>query len=335
MSFKDIKVQDKAIQILKEHVRQSRLSHGYLFMGSQGVGKKMVAKTLAKALNCENETLDSCDRCVSCLKIEKNQHPDVSIIDASTPLNSNYEQSKSETGNSQAIKIGHIRQLQKDINLKPYEAKLKVFIIDNAHNLTPEASNALLKILEEPPAKSLIILVSAKPTLLFKTIISRCQVVKFYPLTREQLGEVLSRDYGLETNLAHFLAYFCEGRLGKALALKDTDILREKNRIIDTFALYRKTGFENLSIKREDVRNMLNILTTWFRDIYLIKIGMPHLELINFDRKSELLKFMQHFSFMDLDEILNCISDSLSYLEQNINTKLLLSNLRGRISYVA
>jgi len=335
MSFKDIKDQDKAIQILKEHIRQSRLSHGYLFIGPEGVGKKMAAKALAKALNCENEALDSCDRCVSCLKIEKNQHPDVSIIDASTPLNSNYEQSKSETGNSQAIKIGHIRQLQKDINLKPYEAKLKVFIIDNAHNLTPEASNALLKILEEPPAKSLIILVSAKPTLLFKTIISRCQVVKFYPLAREQLREVLSRDYGLETNLAHFLAYFCEGRLGKALALKDTDILREKNRIIDTFALYGKSGFENLSIKREDVRNILNILTTWFRDIYLIKIGMPHLELINFDRKSELLKFMQHFSFMDLDEILNCISDSLSYLEQNINTKLLLSNLRGRISYVA
>ncbi len=331
MSFQNIKGQDKAIEILKAHIRQSRLSHGYLFIGPQGVGKKMAAKTLAKALNCENETLDSCGRCASCLKIEKNQHPDVHIINASTALNSNYEQGKGEAGNSQAIKIGHIRQLQKEISLKPYEAKVKVFIIEDAHNLTAEASNALLKILEEPPVKSLIILVSAKPTLLFKTIISRCQVVKFYPLAREQLKEVLNKDYGLEANLAHFLAYFCEGRLGKALALKDTDIFREKNRVIDALAMPRRQGLEDLSVKREDVRGMLNILTTWFRDMYLVKVGMPHLELINFDRKSELLKLMQHFTFVDLDEVLNCISDSLVYLEQNINVRLLLANLKVQI----
>lgn len=331
MSFKDIKGQDQAIEILKEHIRQSRLSQGYLFLGPQGVGKRMVAKTLAKALNCQNETLDSCDRCISCLKIEKGQHPDVYVIDASVAADLNDEQGKSETGNSGAIKIGHIRQLQKNINLKPYEAKLRVFIIDNAHNLTPEAANALLKILEEPPAKSLIILVSAKPGLLFKTIISRCQAIKFYPMAREKLKEVLTGDYGLEAGLAHFLAYFCEGSLGQALALKDADIFREKNMVIDTLALPRRHGLEDLSLKREDVRNYLNILAAWFRDIYLVKIGMPHLELINFDRRSELLRSMQYFSFMDLDEILNCLSDTLSYLEQNINIRLLLANLKAQI----
>lgn len=336
MSFKDIKGQDKPIEILRQHIRQSRLSCGYLFTGPEGVGKKMIARTLAKALNCENGTLDSCDRCASCLRIEKGQHPDVYLINAAVAVNINAEQNKSERGDSDAIKISHIRQLQKDISLKPYEAKLKVFIIDDAHNLTPEASSALLKILEEPPDKSLIILVSAKPAGLFKTIISRCQVLKFYPLARSKLGELLSKDYGLDANLAHFLAYFCEGRLGRALSLRNTDILRQKNMIIDALMFSHRSGLADLPIKnREEVRSYLNILTSWIRDLYLIKIGTPYQELINFDRKNDLLKSMPRFTFTDLDEMLNYVSDSISYLGQNINTKLLLANLSEAISYGA
>ncbi len=178
---------------------------------------------------------------------------------------------------SNGIKIEYIRQLQRDINLKPYEGKIKVFIIDNAHRLTPEASNSILKILEEPPKDSLIILISDKPVLLFKTIISRCKILKFLSLNRAKLQEIFKKDYGLDNNMAHFLAYFSEGRLGRALRLKDTDILKEKNRIIDKFVLSRKPSLDNLSIQnKEEVRGYLNILATWFRDIYLIKIGMPH-----------------------------------------------------------
>ncbi|MBM3246223.1 MAG: DNA polymerase III subunit delta' [Candidatus Omnitrophica bacterium] len=334
MSFKRIKGQDKAIEILKEDLRQSRLGQGYLFAGPQGIGKKLVAKTLAKALNCQNETLDSCDSCASCLKIEKEQHPDVYIINASAPLDAGYEEAKSEGGPSTAIKIGHIRRLQKEISLRPYEARVKVFIIEDAHNLTAAASNALLKILEEPPANSLIILVSAKPALLFKTIISRCRVIKFYPLERKALQEILEKDYALEDNPAHFLAYFCEGRLGQALALKDTDIFSRKNSFIDTVTLPGRVDLESLSIKnRQEARDYLNILAGWFRDIYLVKTGASHLELVNLDKKSELLKLMPCFSFMDLDEIFSGIRDALVYLEQNINIRLLLSNLREEINY--
>lgn len=336
MSFKDIKGQDKPIQILKEHIRRSRLSKSYLFIGPDGVGKKLVAKTLAKALNCENgdvtSPLDSCDSCTSCLKIEKNQHPDVYLIDASTPLD--FSQDQTDNTDSSAIKIGHIRQLQKDISLKPYEAKLKVFIIDNCHNLTAAASNALLKILEEPPDKSLIIMISAKSSLLFKTIISRCQVLRFLPLARSELEDILRKDYSLDKGLAHFLAYFCEGRLGEALALKDTDIMQDKNRLFEEFVISKKEFTLNsfLGQDRKRLRQSLNILASWFRDIYLIKIGMPHSELINFDQKMQILRCMTRFSFMDLDEILKCISDSLFYLEQNVNIRLLLSNLKGHMA---
>lgn len=309
MSFKDIRSQDKAIQILKEYIKESRLQGGYLFAGPEGIGKVLVAKTLAKAVNCYRDCLDSCDNCISCIKIEKNQHPDV---------------------HTYGFSIEDARQLKKDISLKPYEAKKKVFIIDNAHHLTTEASNALLRVLEEPPRDSLIILVSSKPRLLFKTIISRCKIIRFHPLKRMELEEILKKDYCLDSELAHLLAYFCEGRIGSALRLKDTDILREKNRIIDEFVSSSKSqSLESLSTQnRENMREYLNILAAWFRDIYLIKIGMPHSELINLDRKAQILKFMSRYTLFDLDEILNHIKDAFLYLEQNVNIKLLLSNLK-------
>lgn len=319
MSFQDIKGQDRPVRILKEYISQGRLSRAYLFTGPQGIGKRLIAQTLAKAINCEKELLDSCDKCASCLKIDKNAHPDIHSID---------------TQDSDSIKIEYIRNLQREINLKPYEAKFKVFIIDNAHLLTAEAQNCILKVLEEPPANSLIILVSAKPMLLFKTIVSRCQVLKFYPLSRAELAEILKNDYALENNLAHFLAYFCEGRLGESLRLKDTDIMPEKNRIIDEFVISGESGLEAIAIQdRNQIRHYLNILAGWFRDIYLVKAGFLHQDLINLDRKKDLLRLMQNFSFSGLDEIFNSISTTLLYLEQNINIKLLLSNLREEISY--
>lgn len=332
MSFRDIKGQDKPIHMLKGYIEQLHLEGGYLFVGPEGMGKKLVARTLAKVLNCLEEGSDSCDRCVSCMKIENNRHPDVHIIDGSTSLTIDPERSRRVENSEAEIKIEYIRQLQREIALKPYEGKIKVFIIDNAHKLTAEAQAALLKILEEPPRMSLIILISDKPALLFKTIISRCKILKFSPLVRAELKGIFKKDYGLDNNMAHFLAYFSEGRLGRALRLKDTDILRVKNRIIDKLALSRKANLENLSLQnREEVRDCLNILATWFRDIYLIKIGMPYCEIINFDRKDELLKAMSRFSFLDLNEILDSISDSISYLERNINIKLLLYNLGAQL----
>jgi DNA polymerase-3 subunit delta' len=312
MSFKDIKGQSRPIEILKSYLNQSQLSGGYLFTGPEGVGKKLTAKALAKAVNCLEGELDACDKCVSCQKIERNDHPDVHIIDS---------------GNEE-IKIEDIRQLQKDMSFRAYEGRVKVFIIDNAHKLNAESANCLLKILEEPPKESLIILVSDKPALLFKTIISRCKTVKFSSMPRNELEGFLRDAYGLESTDAHFLAYFSEGRLGTAMRLKETEAIREKNAIIDKIALTGSSGIEQLGLqKREELKRCLNILATWFRDIYLVKIGMPHQELINYDRKDELLRSMSKFTFADLNEILASISDSILYLDQNINTKLVMHNM--------
>lgn len=317
MPFKDIKGQDKPIEILKSYFKNPSLSAAYLFTGQEGVGKFLAAKNFAKALNCLNEGEDACGVCPSCLKIDKGLHPDVHFI---------------APEDTDIIRIEDIRNLKKDVFLKPYEAKKRVFIINDAHTLNAEAANALLKVLEEPPPHNLIILVTPKPGLLFKTVVSRCRIIKFAPLKRENLKNILFKDYSLHNHLAHFLAYFSEGRIGAALRLKDTDILSRKNKIIDGFIGLNKQGLENTIVEgRQNLRDCLNILAAWFRDLYLLKTGLGHCELINLDRKSELLVSAGRYNFSELDKILENISDALFYTGHNINAKLLLSNLRMQV----
>jgi len=312
MSFSAVLGQDRPVERIKNYILNGRLAGAYLFTGPEGVGKFLAALEFAKALNCLTLEADACDRCASCLKMNKLQHPDLHIIDSE----------------GEDLKIEHIRQLQKDISLRPYEARCKVFILRDAHNLNPASSNALLKILEEPSGHSRIILVTDKPARLLKTVISRCQVVKFSPLARQGLERVLRQGYAVEEKEAHFLAYLSEGRVGRALGLKDTHFLAEKNAAIDEFVLGKSSGFSGKGIlDRDDTRRILNILATWFRDLYLAKAGIPESEMINLDRKEELFKLTSKFTFVQLDEIMGFISRSLLYVDQNVNTKLLISNL--------
>ena len=368
MSFKDIKGHTSSIKLLQIALSGERQALAHLFIGEEGIGKRLVARTLAKAINClksdgldtsassldfarddpervkrvegslsvngvlrqaqdaskdaeqsrskQSRTIDSCDQCASCKRIDNFNHPDVHWVMPESISNS--------------IKIEQIRQLKNDISLRPYEAKKKVFIIDEAHCLTPEAANAFLKVLEEPPLNSLIILITSKPKLIFSTILSRCQKLRFYPLKKNELNEFLFKELKLDAEASHYLAYFCEGRLGKALNLKEGDILREKNMVIDGF-VFSNNIHKTKEFDREGFKRDLDILASWFRDIYFLKVGVPFMELINLDRKNELLKVMSRYSFLELDSIINFISNSALYLKQNVNPKLILSNLRERI----
>lgn len=310
MSFSNIKGHTGQVGIIKAGLKQNKTmaGRGYLFSGPEGIGKRLAAETLIKALNCDQGAFDSCDKCPSCLKIDKRQHPDVHFLD------------DSQTGQ---IKIEDIRQLKHQITLRPYEAKYKVFILDNSHNLTAEAANALLKTLEEPTANSLIILISSKPELLFKTIVSRCRTLRFYPMQRRTLEQILKEDYGVSDALAHFLSFFCEGRLGTALTLKDKDILSDRDRIINGLVAGESTAGD-----KQQMRDMLTILSVWFRDIYLVKSGVEYSELINIDRKDELSAAGKVYSYEALDKIFGFISDAMLWLEQNVNSKLISANLR-------
>ncbi|MGE5308382.1 MAG: ATP-binding protein [Deltaproteobacteria bacterium] len=323
LRLSDIRGHDGIVQRLQAAAVSSTAAQAYLFYGPEGVGKFAAAKAFARALNCRgndsarSEGMDrrapsglDCGVCSSCSRIDKGSHPDIHIIDE---------------GYTGEIKIDDVRLLQQEIALRPYEARFKVFIINDAHNLNPVAGNALLKTLEETPGKSIIILVTDKPRMLLATIVSRCRRENFRPLGREQFAGELS-SMGFDSAAGHYLAHFCEGRLGPATRLKGSDVLGEKNRIIDRFLSGRLEAGES---KREDLRRELVVMAAWFRDVYITKLGID--SAINADRKRELEQSASRYGFDDVERILGAISSSFLYLEQNVNIKLLLANLQSTL----
>ena len=335
MTFQNIKGHEATLTLLSGYLRQGRMHSSFLFIGPEGIGKFMVARELSKIVNCEAQSASACGQCPSCLKIEKGQHPDVHIIDAAGagPAADEAEgPDDTPERSSQIIKIDQIRQLKRQAGLKAYEARKKVFIINDAHLMNPEAANCLLKTLEEPANDCLIILVTAKPSLLFKTVISRCQAVKFYPLKTGLLRDMLVSDYGLTQAQAGFLSVFSEGSLGRALMLRDSSLLQDKNRVIDEMALHKGArASSGHTADRAALRQYLNILATWFRDVYICKAGVEAAVFMHSDRASEIAACAKGYSWAALDDIMKFISDACLYTEQNINPKLLASNIRAML----
>jgi DNA polymerase-3 subunit delta' len=316
MSFREIKGNSYPIEFLRYTFLNQKIASVYLFYGQEGIGKKLIAHNLAKAINCfKRDNFDSCDECSSCKKIDRGNHSDIFYI-LPNSLGS--------------IGIDEIRLLKERVYLKTYEAKKKIFIIDDAEKLTLQAANACLKVLEEPVVDSLIILITSKPKLILPTILSRCYKIGFSPLDKKELKRILMADFKLEQTLAHYLAYFCEGRIGKAIRLsRQPDILSYKNRIIEEF-VFPSSVYDNKEIKRERLKETLEILLSWFRDLYMIKSGVLVEELINIDLREQIVRYVQRYSLDELEEMINFICEAILFLDKNINPKLLWSNLKIR-----
>jgi len=172
MAFKDFAGKEQGVQLLQRSLERGRLAHAYLFTGGQIRELEAVAQTLAKTLNCREPVrgaagvpIDSCDHCINCRKIAGPGHPDVHWV---------RPESK-----SRVIIIDQVRDLMRDINLKPAEAEYKVAVIVSAERMNVAAANAFLKTLEEPPPKSILILLSTDAARLLETILSRCLRLNF------------------------------------------------------------------------------------------------------------------------------------------------------------
>ena len=166
MSFEEIVGNDKIKQELGENVENGTVSHSYLFVGQEGIGKKLFANEFAKMILCLGDK-KACDRCDSCIKFNSDNNPDFVMIEPD--------------GNS--IKISQIREMQDNVFKKPIVSNKKVFIIDNSDKMTEEAQNSLLKTLEEPPAHAVSILATTERNKVLPTIMSRCQLFDFKPVS--------------------------------------------------------------------------------------------------------------------------------------------------------
>ncbi len=198
---------------LKEVIEKGNFSHSYLFSGPQGVGKHTAAIFFSAALNCQ---FKGCGVCPSCVKALNGNHPDILSI-------------KPE-GNF--IIIDQIREIQHEALLKPFEGKIKAYIIDESESLTLQAANALLKSLEEPPPNLIYILIASQPESLPETIISRCQIIKFKSIPQAQISQILRRKYNLSSGEIELYTRLSQGILGKAIELVQRDGLSDLRRKI-------------------------------------------------------------------------------------------------------
>ncbi len=324
MSFSDILGQDRQVALLKRAIENNRVPHAYLFLGEEGVGRKLTALTLAKALNCSNETADSCDLCGSCRRITSGNHPDVTILEPD--------------GNF--IKIDQIRKLQRSLQYKPYEGGKKVCLIPHAEKMNEAAANAFLKTLEEPTPDTILILISTSPHLLLATVNSRCQRLKFQPLPHAVIAMVVEERLEKGKETASRVAHLARGSLGRAHKLAEGTTLEYRDKIIkkinslspndinDTFKLA-----EDMSKEKDLLVDTLEFLKTWYRDLLIFKEGCPSDRLINFDFLPEIERIEGKFTVTDLVEKVRIIIDTQSALQRNSNKRLTMEVMLTRLCH--
>jgi DNA polymerase-3 subunit delta' len=286
----------KIISFLNKSIGNRKLAHAYLFFGPEQIGKRLVALEFAKSLQCQNNkarigSLSFCGQCTSCLAIEKEAHPDVLFIRPEVVEEKNKKREKD-------ISIVQVRSVQHQLSLSPYFGPYKIVIIDTAEKIQRDAANALLKTLEEPPKKSIIILISQSSKVLLPTIISRCLLIKFSLVSQKEiyrsLASELKRKYS-EVEIRKALRQSL-GRPGLVLTQleepKDAQgykvVLGNLNKILKDNLAAR---FKYAELMAKDMKKAQGVLGQWeiiFRDLLLYKTGCSDLSnAVDFGIKKE------------------------------------------------
>jgi len=338
MPFTDILAQDHIIDHFKKAMKADHLSHAYIFTGQSGVGKTLFAKEFIKALFCKNDENDSCNSCLNCIRIEKNSHPDVFWTEIE-------EKAK-------FIKIENIRNLQRSVRLSPLESDYKIFIIKDADRMNEEASNCLLKTLEEPPPNTIIILITNSIATIKETIRSRCQIIRFHPIPTHIIENQLAGKSDADANKVGWASRFCNGSLGNALDLlddnyydinndivtrmtePDMDNLVFAEEIIDSYL----SSEDSLEEKRQTLKRILHCTLQLYRDLLIVKVRNGHdvqqekMSLVNADREDAL---QRHVNYLTQEQIINVIDEilvSIKYIDFNLNINLPVENIITGIS---
>ena len=264
------------VRLLQQFMRNGTIPHALLFTGISGIGKLTMAKTFAMALNCRQNPPDHpqdtigeeppCGKCPTCIKISNQRHPDVITL-------------KPQKG---TLRIDQIRNLLGTLAMKPFSAEHRVVIIDEAQALTPGAGNALLKVLEEPPPDTIIILINVQKSDLLPTIVSRCRHIHFQPLCPEDLATLLSHHQGLAPEQATIIANLAGGSYEKARLLASGKWQDMRNWLIQAVGLGQSKSQGSAAItaamalaaqlaqRKDKIDDLLDILSTWLRDLAVL-----------------------------------------------------------------
>lgn len=334
MAFSRILGQEQAVRIFSSVLRTGRLAHAYLLLGPPGVGKRLMADELAKAAMCENPQPDACDACGPCQRFGGGRHADVHVV--------------APAEGKRNIAIDDIKSLQGSISLKAVEGGYKTYVIDGADRMTIEAANAFLKTLEEPPPRSLLLLVASTRETLIDTIVSRCQIVRFRSLAPEVVASLLGEQCDVAIEQATALANFAGGSIGRAVTLVQDETESQRDWVVqagselrpenafnlaeDVLGRTRKVGGA-LEETRARLREFLTLLMIYYRDLLVLRLQaesglQPEATTIfNADRVAELGEVAGCQTSLQLEANISRIIDALAQLNMNVNVTLIVESL--------
>jgi len=302
--------------LLEGHIRRGEVRHAYLLAGPPGLGRRTLALRFAQALNCINPPAPGqpCRKCRVCQQIERQQHIDLAVIEAE------------KVGGT--LKVEQIRDAQRTLALSPYDAQYRVALLLRFEEANPNAQNALLKTLEEAPARVILLLTAESAESLLPTIVSRCEVLRLRPLSPARLEqELLGR--GLPPEEARLLARVSGGRMGQALRLHaDPSLLEQRAQLAeDLFILLaasRRERFlhaERLAKEKERLRLALLGWVSLWRDILLAASGAG-LPLANPDLQERLERVALEVGLAEARRRVSGLEKALAQLDGNLNTRL-------------
>ena len=323
----------RPVQLLDAIVGRRAVPHALLFTGDEGAGKQAAAWALAQVLNCPVSGLaandaagakqppTACGNCRSCRKIASGNHPDMLSVQPSGPF----------------IRIDQIRELIRTLAMKPYEASHRVAVIGRAHCMNPEAGNALLKMLEEPPARTILILTATGTAEMLPTIVSRCRHIRFHPVSPRRLAQVLEEAHDIEAHSAYRLAVLSAGSLDGALALARENWLERRGWLMRCAGLPASggepvlpapPGFDaaaTLSADKTHAMTALDVLQTVYRDM-LVSEYRPD-SLLNADLKEDILQAAARYTEAGMLAAVRAIDSARDRILANANPRLVLETL--------
>ncbi|MEP6903057.1 MAG: DNA polymerase III subunit delta' [Actinomycetota bacterium] len=330
---------DHIKEILRRMIAKDRIPHSLLFTGIEGVGKKQFALRLAKSFVCVNrQNTESCDKCVACKRADRfnfpksddrdahkevifSEFPDIGLV---IPYNKN-------------ILVDAVRDLEKEANYRPYEAKARIFIIDEADKMNDAASNALLKTLEEPVATTYLFLISSRPDSLLQTIRSRCQTISFAPIETTEIEQSLLSGGKVSPLDAELVARLSAGSIGRALNLNLEKFRGQREAMLkvlqsiagkpDQLALLKAGEEMNDAKNKDDYEHYLEILQTLIHDLWILKHGANEKNLVNVDLLPQFKKLSETTGNKRPAAWLNEIEVLRETLAVNVNRKIAIDAL--------
>lgn len=287
--FNNILGNEEAKKILENTIKTQNISHSYMFIGQNGIGKFMIAKEFAKAILCQGEQ-KPCNTCESCIKFNGENNPDIQIIDEIE---------------EKSIKTETIKEMVKGVYEKPIEGSRKVYIINDSQKMTKEAQNSLLKTLEEPPEYVVIILITENENLLLNTIKSRCTKIKFNPLKDNEIIKILKEKYDYKEVTENMLE-IAGGSVTQALSVQG------KEEIFNEI----KTIFSNL--EKINIIDLLNKKDLVFKDKDYIYEILDYINIILFNKIKENIKYIN---------CIKIVEETKDRLKKNSNYDMIIDNL--------